>query len=64
MKWLRKFWYARLRDLDLQLLWPSCKEQARDLDYAKAAFAAHAMNDRAWLILGEEEIARFIDELV
>lgn len=64
MKWLRKFWYARLRAIDLRVLWPACRERARDLDHAKAAFALHAMNDDAWLILGQEEVARFIDELV
>lgn len=27
-----------------------------DLDHAKAAFAAHAFQDRAWMALGEEGI--------
>ncbi len=67
MKWLRGLWYARLRRIDLQILWPACKEQAarteRQLDHAKAAFAHHAFHDKAWLFLGDAEIARRIDGL-
>jgi len=63
---------ARRRDLDIQILWPICKQQANergderggDIDHAKAAFALHAFNDQAWLVLGEEEIKRRIDALV
>jgi len=36
---------------------------ARDLDHAKAAFAIHAFNDRAWLALGEDGLRRAIDNL-
>lgn len=53
----------RRRDLDLQILWPACKENAHDLDHAKAAFALHAFNDEAWKPLGEDEIKRRIDAL-
>lgn len=47
----------------MQILWPRCKEQAPDLDHAKAAFAVHAFNDQAWLVLGHDSIVKFIDEL-
>jgi len=63
MNWIRKIWYARLRRIDMQILWPCCKEQAKTLDQAKAAFAVHAYNDRAWAILGEVEVFRIIDGL-
>lgn len=63
MNWLRKIWFARLRRIDLEILWPSCKKQAPSMDQAKAAFAVHAFNDRAWLFLGEDEIIREIDGL-
>jgi hypothetical protein len=63
MNWLRKHYYARLRRIDMQILWPSCKELAPDLVHAKAAFASHAFNDRAWLFLGEDEVYRIIDSL-
>lgn len=64
MRWLLSKWYARLRKIDRDILWPSCKSLALDLDHAKAAFAVHAMDDSAWLFLGEEEICRQIDGLV
>jgi hypothetical protein len=62
MKWLQNWWRARQRRIDLEILWPACKEKAADLDRAKAAFAWHAFNDPAWLALGREEIIRFIDD--
>jgi len=63
IRWLRSHWYRRLRGIDLDILWPSCKSQAEDLDIAKACFAFHAFNDDAWLCLGEEGIISAIDEL-
>ena len=39
------YWWARQRAIDLEILWPICKENARDLDHAKAAFAMHAFDD-------------------
>ena len=61
--WLLALWYAHLRRIDLEILWPTCRNQATDLDHAKAAFALHAMNDHAWLFLGEEKIIEFIYQL-
>lgn len=46
--WLRDWWWARQRRIDLQILWPACKEIAEDLDGARAAFFYHAVNDPAW----------------
>jgi hypothetical protein len=63
IRWLRAWWAARQRAIDMEILWPSCLELAPDLDHAKAAFAFHAFNDPAWLILGEAEIQRRIDAL-
>ena len=63
MNWLLTLWYRRLRGIDLTILWPACKQQAIDMDHAKAAFACHALHDRAWLILGEEEVCQIIDGL-
>lgn len=53
----------RRRQIDLQILWPTLKERARDLDHAKAAFAYHCLNDPAWQPLGEDEIMRRIEAL-
>jgi hypothetical protein len=63
LQWIRDKWHARQRALDLQILWPACVRQARDLDHAKAAFSVHAFNDSAWLSLGHDEIMRRIDAL-
>jgi hypothetical protein len=60
---IMRWWHARMRRFDLAILWPSCKEEARDLDHAKAAFAVHAFNDPAWLSLGQDELMARIDEL-
>lgn len=64
------WWRARQRAIDVQILWPICQSEAKArfpadqaLDYAKAAFAYHAYHDRAWQILGEEEIIARIDAL-
>lgn len=63
IRWLQGLWYARCRKTDLEVLWPTCVEQARDLDHAKAAFAVHAFNDPAWMFLGRDAVRRFIDDL-
>jgi hypothetical protein len=52
-----------MRRIDLKILWPECCIHATDLDHAKAAFAAHAFNDPAWLVLGEDGIYAAISEL-
>jgi|HubBroStandDraft_6_1064221.scaffolds.fasta_scaffold00530_43 hypothetical protein len=61
--WILGKYYARLRRMDMEILWPICLKEAKDLDHAKGAFYWHAMHDPAWLILGEEAIVAFIDKL-
>lgn len=63
INFIRNWWYARMRQYDRTILWPSCVELAPDIDHAKAAFAFHAFHDPAWLTLGEQEITRQIDQL-
>jgi hypothetical protein len=63
IRWLLGFWYARQRSIDLDILWPQCCDFAQDLDHAKAAFAAHAFHDPAWLALGERRLHDVIDKL-
>ena len=60
---IRAWWYARMRRIDMEILWPTCLEQTHSLDHAKAAFAYHAFHDPAWLELGEDAIIEFIDGL-
>jgi len=63
MKWLRNWWWARQRAIDLQILWPICKEKAVDLDHAKAAFMVHAINDPAWVHFYDEKLWSVVDRL-
>lgn len=63
VRYLKSLWYARLRRIDLKILWPSCKNIGEDLDHAKAAFAFHAFHDDAWLFLGEDKIIEIIENL-
>jgi hypothetical protein len=63
MRWLMNWWHARQRAIDLATLWPSCRDQTDDIGHAKEAFAMHAFHDRAWLVLGDDEIRRRIEVL-
>lgn len=64
LKTIRDWWWHRQRAIDLAILWPTCKERARDLDHAKAAFAVHAFRDPAWIDhYGEQGLIRVIGEL-
>jgi hypothetical protein len=63
LNWIRNKFYARYRRIDMDILWPACRDQASDLDRARAAFACHALHDLAWMVLGEDEICRMIDGL-
>lgn len=48
MKWIAKWWRRRQRRIDMDILWPICKEQCPDLDYARATMMLHCLNDEAW----------------
>jgi hypothetical protein len=75
--WLMSLWRAQQRRIDLEILWPTCKREAANveryggewladidaLEAAKVAFAVHAFNDPAWLCLGDEMIIATIDNL-
>jgi hypothetical protein len=60
---LMRWWRARQRAIDVELLWPVCKSRAPDLDTARVAFAIHAFRDPAWRELGEAATRSFIDGL-
>jgi hypothetical protein len=61
--WITEWWHAQQRAIDVQILWPTCKAQARDLDHAHQAFKLHASNDEAWLSLGTTEMVKRIERL-
>jgi len=54
LRWIRDWWYARQRAFDLKYLWPSCCEQAKNIEEARMAFAMHALMDKPWLHLGDK----------
>jgi hypothetical protein len=58
-----KWWDRYLRHLDQKLLWPTCKEMARDLDQARAAFTLHTKLDPAWREVTEEERTAIVNKL-
>jgi hypothetical protein len=60
---IRSLWRQHQRKLDLQILWPTCREKAKTLEEARMAFGIHAYHDPAWNELGDEHIARIIAEL-
>lgn len=49
MRWLRDWWWARQRKIDIAILWPCCKEVAFDVTQARQAFMQHALRDPAWI---------------
>ena len=63
IRWIIRRWHARQRAIDIEMLWPSCRRLAGDLDRARAAFALHAFHDAAWLELGPDGIAAVIEGL-
>ena len=63
IRWIRGLWYARMRRLDLEILWPATRAWTISIHDARAVFAGHALRDPAWLFLGKEEVWRIIDNL-
>jgi hypothetical protein len=61
---LRGRWWQYQRNMDLNYLWPACKEQADTIEQAKAVFAMHALRDACWIkFYGKEGLLDFIDRL-
>jgi len=56
-------WQSRQRQIDIEVLWPSLLRMADDEDCARRAFLLHAMNDAAWVGLGQVEIIRQVAHL-
>lgn len=63
IRWVIRWWHARQRAIDLEILWPSCRDQAPDLATAQVAFTMHAFNDPAWQELGSDEIILRVGQL-
>ncbi len=63
IRFIQRWWWARKRAIDLKLLWPECKRQARNLEDARYAFAIHAINDPAWVREYEDRLHEEIAKL-
>lgn len=45
---LGRWWRKRQRLIDLDVLWPACRDQAASLYVARSAFRQHCISDPAW----------------
>ena len=63
LRMIQRWWWRRQRALDLEILWPICKERAPTIDAARALFMYHAFNDTAWIGEYKSELPRIIGEL-
>ena len=63
LAWLRQRWHARLRRIDVEILWPCIKRQTPNLPHARAAFALHVSRDPAWQDLEREALWTQIEAL-
>lgn len=52
-RWLRECYHARLRKIDIEVLWPACREESKSLADAKLAFLRHTEKDFAWRALSD-----------
>jgi hypothetical protein len=63
-KFIGVWWRERQRTVDLEVLWPICKEQAPDIKLARSAFFMHCTEDTAWTKdYSVDEIAQYVDAL-
>jgi hypothetical protein len=49
IEWLQRLWWKRQRAIDVAILWPAMKREARDdLDIAHQGFMVHAVMCPCW----------------
>ncbi len=63
MNFITWLWHRRQRKIDLEILWPAIKSQARDLLHARAMFQQHMNIDSAWRRLEEAQKRHVLDRL-
>ena len=63
IRFFRGLWYARQRRIDLEILWPTCKANARDLEIAKVVFCIHVAQDPAWLDVDADHVVALLEAL-
>jgi hypothetical protein len=61
---IRRRYHRRQRELDLEFLWPSLKQNANgDIERAKDAFEMHCALNPAWRDVHPDKIAELITTL-
>ncbi len=61
ISWIARWWRRRQRQIDNDLLWPACKENAGSLEDARFAFVFHCLHDPAWVKdFSYEEIVKIV----
>lgn len=61
MNWIMQWWNKHCREIDFTILWPVCKEHARDLEEARMAFFVHTQMDSAWSDLEQAQVIDLIN---
>lgn len=64
LSWLRARWARRLREIDIEILWPAMRDVAYTLVEARRVFRLHTTIDHAWSKLSGEEIDKILEELM
>lgn len=54
---------SRQRQIDIDILWPSIRNQVNNLDKAHQAFKLHCMGDSAWKHISTSDISRIVEKL-
>lgn len=61
MLMIKQWWRKQCRINDLRYLWPAIKNQAANIEQARAAFYQHCLIDDAWEDFGVNEIRNILD---
>lgn len=62
--WFKNHMRNQQRLMDLQVLWPALKAQAKDLGHARYAFMLHIEYDPAYEDMSLEEKIEYVNNLV
>jgi hypothetical protein len=61
--WFFRWYNARRRRIDIEILWPLLRARAESVIDAREAFLIHACIDCAWTALPYEERIKIIERL-
>ncbi len=63
-KWIMEWWHKRQRRIDIDILWPICKNYASSIDKAREVFLFHTDLDPAWDDISLDERISIINKLM